>query len=191
VHKTNIFASNKIAVEVWGKINKPFMKQATKAYISLSIEVQKALFVDVYHRSSIEACGVLLGTIDEQGNWHVEQAYPLRNIFASPVYFEFAPEDLLQVEMEQPDRIVGVYHSHPTGFANASATDRENMKRVNKEQRIPWVWCIIRGPFTDELAQRHEGRITPSSIAAYHHYDEGLQRVPLVIEEMRDDKTIS
>ena len=167
------------------------MKQATKSHISLSAEAQKALFVDVYHRRSIEACGVLLGTIDELGNWHVEQARPLRNTFASPVYFEFAPEDLLQVEMEQPDRIVGVYHSHPTGFADASATDRENMKRVNKEQHIPWVWCIIRGPFTDEAAQKHEGRISASLIAAYHHYDEGLQKIPLILEETRGAETIS
>ena len=192
MHKTSTSSCDKIAMyRVWGKINKPFMKQATKAHISLSVEAQKALFVDVYHRSSIEACGVLLGTIDEQGNWHVEQAQPLRNTFASPVYFEFAPEDLLQVEMEQPDRIIGVYHSHPTGFADASATDRKNMKRVNKEQRIPWAWCIIRGPFTDEAAKRHEGRITPSSIAAYHHYEYGLQKIPLIFEEMRNNETIS
>lgn len=168
------------------------MKQVSKAYISLSVETQKALFVDVYHRSTIEACGVLLGTIDEQGNWHVEQAYPLRNIFASPVYFEFAPEDLLTVEMEHPDRIIGVYHSHPTGFARASSTDRENMKRVNKEQGIPWVWCIIRGPFSDGEAQEHEGRITPPLIVAYHHYEHGeLQKIPVVIEEIQSNKTNS
>lgn len=161
------------------------MKQSTKAYISLSIKAQKALFVDVYHRSTIEACGVLLGMIDEQGNWHVEQAHPLRNISASPVYFEFAPEELLLIEMEHPDRIVGVYHSHPTGFADASSTDHQNMKRVNKEQHIPWVWCIIRGPFTNASAQKREGRITASSITAYHHFeDEGLQKIPIVIEEV-------
>jgi len=172
-----------------GKTSTIFMKQSSKVYISLSIEAQKALFVDVYHRSTIEACGVLLGTMDEQGNWHVEQAHPLRNIFASPVYFEFAPEDLLMVEMEHPDGIIGVYHSHPTGFANASSTDRENMKRVNKEQCIPWVWCIIRGPFTDASA---EGRIALSSIVAYHHFEkEGLQRVPVVLEATSSDKTIS
>jgi len=159
------------------------MKQATKAYLHLSIEAQKALFVDVYHRSTIEACGVLLGIIDEQGNWHVEQAYPLRNVFASPVYFEFAPEDLLMVEMEHPDRIIGVYHSHPTGFVDASSTDRENMKRVNKEQHIPWVWCIIRGPFSSASEQGREGRITPPAIRAYHHYEqEGLRTIPILTE---------
>ena len=159
------------------------MKQAVKAHITLSVEAQKALFVDVYHRSTIEACGVLLGTIDEQGNWYVEEAYPLRNIFASPVYFEFEQEDLLTVELEHPNRIVGVYHSHPTGFARASDTDRENMKRVNKEQHIPWVWCIIRGPFTEAVAQEQKGRITLSTIVAYHHYeDEGLLKIPIVLE---------
>lgn len=159
------------------------MKQSSKAHITLSVEAQKALFVDVYHRSTIEACGVLLGAIDEQGNWYVEEAYPLRNIFASPVYFEFAPEDLLTVEMEYPNRIVGVYHSHPTGFARASDTDRENMKRVNKEQHIPWVWCIIRGPFTKAEEQEQKGRITPSAIVAYHHYEhEGLQKISVVLE---------
>ncbi|GAC1398660.1 MAG: hypothetical protein NVS4B12_03440 [Ktedonobacteraceae bacterium] len=166
------------------------MKQSTKAYVYLTIEAQKALFVDVYHRSTIEACGVLLGTINEQGNWHVEAAYPLRNIFASPVYFEFAPEDLLMVEMEHPDRIVGVYHSHPTGFAEASSTDRENMKRVNTEQHIPWVWCIIRGPFTEASAQEREGRIIPPSIIAYHHYEkERLQKISIVPEEAQHGKT--
>ena len=168
------------------------MKHTSKPYITLSVEAQKAVFVDVHHRSTIEACGVLLGTIDEQGNWHVEEAYPLRNIFASPVYFEFAPEDLLTVEMEHPDRIIGVYHSHPTGFARASSTDRENMERVNKQQGIPWVWCIIRGPFPDAVAQGHEGRITVSSMVAYHHYDhEGLQKIAIVLEDRPDHKTNS
>ncbi len=168
------------------------MKQVKKAYVQLSIEAQKALFVDVHHRSTIEACGVLLGTIDEQGNWHVEQAYPLHNIFASPVYFEFAPEDLLSVEMEHPDRIIGVYHSHPTGFAEASSTDRENMRRVNKEQQIPWVWCIIRGPFNEAAEQAQGGRITPPFISAYHHYEqEGLLRIPIIIEESENTKTSS
>ncbi len=166
------------------------MKQSTKAYVRLSMEAQKALFTDVYHRRTIEACGVLLGTRDEQGNWYVEQAYPLPNIFASPVYFEFAPEDLLMVEMEHPDRIVGVYHSHPTGFADASSTDRQNMQRVNQEQQIPWVWCIICGPFTDASEQQQKGRITPPSIVAYHHYEDGgLQKIPLLTEGPSDTKS--
>ncbi len=160
------------------------MKQATHVHLSLSVEAQKALFVDVHQRNTIEACGVLLGTRDEEDNWHVEQIQPLRNTFASPVYFEFAPEELLQAELEHPDRIIGVYHSHPTGFAEASNTDKQNMQRVNQEQRIPWVWCIIRGPFPAlEAAQKQEERISPFLVKAYHHFEAGeLQGILVTFE---------
>jgi proteasome lid subunit RPN8/RPN11 len=159
------------------------IKQA-KARVILSIDAQKTLFQDVHQRRHIEACGVLIGCIDEQGNWHVEQAHPLRNIFDSPVYFEFGPEELLTAELAYPEQIVGVYHSHPSGFAKASGTDRENMQRVNVEQEIPWVWLIIRGPFQDAPSPLGEERIACSSVLAYHHYaQEGLQRIAVELEE--------
>jgi len=125
------------------------------------------LFNDVCQRPHIEACGILLGHIDSCGNWNIEQAYPLRNIFNSAVYFEFAPEDLLAVELDHPGQIVGVYHSHPTGFAVASSTDHENMRRVNVEQQIPWVWLIICGPFDETFEPGQK-----SSMIAYHYYVE-------------------
>lgn len=159
------------------------VKQA-KARVFVSIAAQKTLFQDVHQRRDVEACGVLIGSMDEQGNWHIEQAHPLRNIFDSPVYFEFAPEDLVTADLTYPDQIVGVYHSHPTGFAAASSTDRRNMQHVNVEQEIPWVWLIVRGPFHDTSSVLDEGRTRCSSILAYHHYArEGLQRIPVEFEE--------
>lgn len=160
------------------------MEKQQEIFVSFSIESQKALFVDVCHRHAIEACGVLLGLIDDKGNWHVEEAIPLRNIFDSPVYFEFAPEDLLRIELEYGERVIGVYHSHPTGYARASDTDEENMKRVNMDEDIPWVWCIIQGPFTDAFVRRHKGRITDTTMRAYHHYaSTGLRQIAIRIEE--------
>lgn len=151
------------------------MQKQADAWVSLSAAARKTLLLDVYKRRRIEACGVLLGTIDEAGNWQVEDVYPLRNTFDSPVYFEFAPEDLLQVDLLYPGRIIGAYHSHPNGFARASSTDRKNMKRVNVEQRIPWVWLIISGPFERapsfiEEEQDLLGIAPASSFKAYHHY---------------------
>ncbi|TMC86639.1 MAG: hypothetical protein E6J10_06715, partial [Chloroflexi bacterium] len=116
------------------------MGKHASAQVTISLDARNTLFNDVCQRPHIEACGILLGHIDSCGNWNIEQAYPLRNIFNSAVYFEFAPEDLLAVELDHPGQIVGVYHSHPTGFAVASSTDHENMRRVNVEQQIPWVW---------------------------------------------------
>ena len=160
------------------------MEQQSKAQIMLSQAAQKTLIEDVCQRRKIEACGVLLGEISEQGNWHVQQVCPLPNIFASPVYFEFAPEDLLTMELTYPGQIIGVYHSHPTGFAAASSTDRKNMRRVNREEQIPWVWLIISGPFDERYAEQARHCLTAMPIIAYHHYEQGgLRQITILAEQ--------
>ncbi len=160
------------------------MPQHPTAHVCLSLHTQQALSGDVCQRPSIEACGLLLGHRDTQGNWHIEQALPLRNIYNSPVYFEFAPEDLLEAELTYPEQIVGVYHSHPTGFAVASTTDRNNMQRVNIEQQIPWLWLIISGPFAETFSPSPEKPIPGTSIVAYHHYENiGLRRIRICCEK--------
>jgi proteasome lid subunit RPN8/RPN11 len=156
------------------------MKKQGNARVILSLEAQKIVLLDVCKRQHIEACGVFLGKRDAQENWQVEQACPLRNIFNSSVYFEFAPEDLLEVELSYPGQIIGVYHSHPTGFARASSTDRKNMQRVNQEQHIPWVWLIVRGPFKEASMQQAQGLLPQEATIAYYHYPRiGLRRVPI------------
>ena len=65
--------------------------------VTISINAHKTLLTDIYERRCIEACGLLTGSIDDLGNWHIDQAHPLRNIFDLPVYFEFAPEEILQL----------------------------------------------------------------------------------------------
>jgi proteasome lid subunit RPN8/RPN11 len=165
------------------------MKKQADAWVSVSVAARKTLLLDVYKRRRIEACGVLIGSIDEAGNWYVEAAHPLRNPFDSPVYFEFAPEDLLQVDLLYPGRVIGAYHSHPGGFAGASGTDRKNMKRINVEQRIPWVWLIISGPFerAPSFIQGEDDFLSAvplSSFKAYHHYtDRGLQSIEIRFDD--------
>ncbi|HLX40049.1 MAG TPA: Mov34/MPN/PAD-1 family protein [Ktedonobacteraceae bacterium] len=161
-------------------------KQSHEAgtHVTLSARAQKILAQDIRQRRHIEACGLLIGQIDAQGNWGVEHVQPLRNIFNSPVYFEFAPEDLLMAELDYPDHIIGVYHSHPTGFARASSTDRENMQRVNVEEHIPWIWLIVSGPFNDQFTITAKGCIAGTSIVAYHHYEQTrLKKIPILFEE--------
>src|SRR2546427_10872353 len=110
------------------------MRRCSQTSVTISKRAQADLCDDIYQRREIEACGLLTGSIDEHGHWHVEQAHPLQNIFHSPVYFEFAPEEMLAVELAYPEQVIGAYHSHPTGFASASNTDRQKMERVNKTQ---------------------------------------------------------
>jgi proteasome lid subunit RPN8/RPN11 len=159
------------------------MQTFTDARVSLSKTAQKELLTDICGRPTIEACGVLLGHRDAAGNWYVNEVLALPNIFDSPVYFEFAPEDLLAVELNYPGQIVGVYHSHPTGFDRASETDYQNMQRINQQQHIPWVWLIICGPFDETFIERAKGAIIQNSVIAYHYYEEiGLRRVTLVMD---------
>ena len=168
------------------------MRKHETAEVSINASSHKTLLLDVYKRQRIEACGLLIGTIDQVGNWHVEEIHPLRNIFDSAVYFEFAPEDLLAADLSYPGRVIGAYHSHPTGLAVASHIDQQNMERVNVEEQIPWVWLIVSGPFDHspslyQQVQRHLQRIPNSSIVAYHYYEgEGLQRISIRFEEQTE-----
>jgi proteasome lid subunit RPN8/RPN11 len=170
------------------------MRKNYKAEVSIEAEAHEALLLDVYKRQQIEACGLLLGTMDVAGNWHIDGIHPMRNIFDSPVYFEFAPEELLSADLAYSDRIIGIYHSHPTGLAVASRTDHLNMKRVNVEEHIPWVWLIVSGPFDHapsffQQVQRRLQRIPDTSIVAYHYYeDEGLQRLAINFEGQNNIK---
>jgi proteasome lid subunit RPN8/RPN11 len=168
------------------------MKLHVNAQVTLNLGAQQTLGTDVYERRHIEACGLLIGTSDEQTNWQVEQAIPLRNIAHSPAYFEFDPEELLAIELTYPGQIIGVYHSHPSGFAKASQTDRKNMKRVNQEQQIPWIWLIIRGPFTATFVEQAQGLLPPSSTIAYHHFEQGgLQQVTINYEQTGEQRVSS
>ena len=141
------------------------MNRVAEAQLSISRAAQEAILSDIYSRNTIEACGVLLGTVDEQGNWHVEEVHALRNVANSPVYFEFAPEDLLAIDLNYPGQMIGVYHSHPTGFPVASDTDRKNMQRVNLDQQIPWIWLIISGPFDEHNTRFSDERVASSAPA--------------------------
>lgn len=160
------------------------MRKQAQAQVILSAKAQKIMSQDIRQRRHIEACGLLIGSMDEQGNWLIEHVQPMRNTFNSPVYFEFAPEELLTAELDYPDHIVGVYHSHPTGFPTASSTDRENMQRVNVEELIPWVWLIISGPFDEQFTISSKGSSTGKRMIAYHHYPQsGLKQVTIQLEE--------
>jgi proteasome lid subunit RPN8/RPN11 len=71
----------------------------------------------------LECCGLLLGT-----GAAVEAARPTRNVAADPVrHFEIDPQalvDAFRAERQDGPRLLGYYHSHPTGLAEPSATDR-------------------------------------------------------------------
>lgn len=85
-----------------------------------------------------ECCGILFGT----GN-RIDTYLSADNVHPAPeTHFEIDPAALIEAyraEREGGPQVVGYYHSHPTGDAAPSATDRQRAAHDGK------VWAIIAG----------------------------------------------
>jgi desampylase len=83
-----------------------------------------------------EACGLLLGRAGR-----IEQVVPARNVHPDPERrFEIDPQALVDAHRaarEGGPEVVGYYHSHPTGPAEPSSTDREVAAGDGR------VWAIV------------------------------------------------
>jgi proteasome lid subunit RPN8/RPN11 len=74
----------------------------------------------------LECCGLLAGTITENGNGQVFQRYPLINAAASPVEYLSEPRSMFAAckDMRRRGLVeVAVYHSHPTSVPIPSKKD--------------------------------------------------------------------
>ena len=91
--------------------------------LSISQEFVDAIISQAYEELPNEACGVILGPI---GLGRAVKLKPMVNAAASPVFYEFAPADLLSLYRgldDDDEEIVVVYHSHPTSEAHPSSSD--------------------------------------------------------------------
>lgn len=85
------------------------------------IEVIEAEARDAYPR---ECCGILLGK-----GVSITHMQPTSNIHSEPeTHFEIEPQALINAHRAAREgglQVLGYYHSHPTGKAEPSATDRK------------------------------------------------------------------
>lgn len=89
-----------------------------------------------------EACGLLLGRRDGE-RLRVSRMLPADNVAADPFRgFELDPALRFRVEREQRaggEDLLGHWHSHPTGRAEPSATDRA----MQYEPDLVWLICGV------------------------------------------------
>ena len=79
----------------------------------------------------LEACGLLAGTVGEEGNdtgaWaEVRSVHPTDNMAASARIYEVDPRAMLRADREAEadgGQLIGVYHSHTHTDAKPSPTD--------------------------------------------------------------------
>ena len=85
-----------------------------------------------------EACGILLGE-----GWRITEARPTANVHPAPAtHFEIDPQALIDAHRAARAggaAVIGYYHSHPSGPAAPSATDRAGASGDGR------VWAIIAG----------------------------------------------
>jgi proteasome lid subunit RPN8/RPN11 len=73
----------------------------------------------IQETSTIEECGVLIGTINKDNTARVTREFPAKNTMPSQVSFEIDPQELFNIfnELTDEEDIVAIYHTHPTSHA--------------------------------------------------------------------------
>ena len=107
--------------------------------LTLTRPVLDILFAEAQRAHPIECCGLLLGPSEDR----VDLALPARNVAPDQArHFEIDPQALVdahRAERRGGPKLLGYYHSHPTGIAQPSATDRA---QAGGDGRL---WAIIGG----------------------------------------------
>lgn len=106
--------------------------------LQISGEVERELFAAAQAAYPQESCGLLLGS-----GGRITTVQRTRNVDPSPLTrFEIDPQTLIDAYRDARGggaQIIGYFHSHPTGDARPSATDRAMAARDGK------VWAIVAG----------------------------------------------
>lgn len=92
------------------------------AGVAISSQLLARLLAEAAASPTIEVCGLLFGADDQ-----IDAALGCRNVAASPATaFEIDPAALIAAHRAMRaggPRLIGHYHSHPTGMAEPSARD--------------------------------------------------------------------
>ena len=126
--------------------------------VTISRTVKRQILAHCAESSEIEACGLLFG--DET---RILRAVPAQNVAGNPAEsFEIDPVALfaaIRAERDGGDRLVGHYHSHPTGSAEASARDAAQALDVGR------LWLIVGGQEMRLWRANRSGELVPVELA--------------------------
>ena len=105
-------------------------------HVRVSRPVLNRIRAEAAHAAPEECCGILFGH-----DGLIESANPTPNVAAEPHHrFEIDPQSLVEAyraARTSGPQIMGYYHSHPSGPAEPSATDRAQAAHDGA------VWVIV------------------------------------------------
>ena len=126
--------------------------------VTISRTVERQILAHCAESSEIEACGLLFG--DET---RILRATPVPNVAENPTdSFEIDPAALfaaIRAERDGGDRLIGHYHSHPTGSAEPSARDAAQALDVGR------LWLIVGGQEMRLWRANRPGELVPVELA--------------------------
>nr|WP_281501217.1 M67 family metallopeptidase [Erythrobacter sp. F6033] len=112
------------------------LRQAQGERVSIVADAFEAMQSAAQTAHPREACGLLLGEGD-----CITAALKTRNVHPSPeTHFEIDPQALIDAyrsEREGGLRVMGYFHSHPTGSPSPSETDKAMAAHDGK------IWAIV------------------------------------------------
>ena len=127
------------------------------AQIALARHMVQVLLSESADAFPDEACGILLG----RGN-RIEQVSSARNVHPTPrTHFEIDPQALVDAHRaarQGGPEVLGYYHSHPTGQAEPSATDRAMASGDGR------VWAVVAAGDVTFWRDDEDGFVKLSSI---------------------------
>jgi len=105
--------------------------------LTLTRSALELLKAEAERAHPLECCGLLLGATP----YRIDTALPARNLAPDPArHFEIDPQALIdahRAERAGGPLLLGYYHSHPTGLAQPSATDRAEASGDGR------LWAIV------------------------------------------------
>lgn len=119
-----------------------------------------------------ECCGLMVGHQTPNGVVEVARAHPSENLGKDPTRFEIDPRlwvDLSRALGRGPRKVVGLYHSHPDGPAQPSATD---LQAAWGEEMV-WLIVSVAGPGSSENRGDEGGRRGQAVQVTAHILDHG------------------
>lgn len=87
----------------------------------------------------LEACGLITGMLEGEGDAIVVAIYPSENMAASATSFEIDPALHIRLQRDlrgSGEKIIGVYHSHPSGPPQPSDSDARAAAYEG------WIWLV-------------------------------------------------
>lgn len=118
------------------------MAQSASPTLVLSLEQYRAIVSHCFDGLPDEACGLLAGPVDGDGQptGEVEGVYPCTNADASARTYTVDSRDLLRAMRDAEGRgqeLVGVWHSHTHTYAYPSDTD------VRQAFEPSWLYVLV------------------------------------------------